>query len=111
GVRSDVATEPHLTNALNGLKNILMDDSEYLRTYSIKGGNERLIEALERRLKTTKFVLGAAVSYIGKTAEGKYCITTRDKGSNKDHEFDIDVLAVPNYWLARIEWDCRDLRL
>src|SRR4030095_3330144 len=42
GVRSDVATEPHLTNALNGLKNILMDDSEHLRTYSIKGGNEQL---------------------------------------------------------------------
>jgi monoamine oxidase len=111
GVRSDVATEPHLTNALNGLKNILMDDAEYLRTYSIKGGNERLIEALERRLKTTKFVLGAAVTYVGKTAKGKYRITTRDKGSNKDHEFDIVVMAVPNYWLARIEWDSRDLRM
>jgi hypothetical protein len=28
--RSDVATEPHLTTALNGLKNVLMDDPEYL---------------------------------------------------------------------------------
>ena len=84
GVRSDVATEPHLTNALNGLKNILMDEAEYLRTYSIKGGNERLLEALARRLKTTKFVLETAVTHIGKTAEGKYRITTRHKGSNKD---------------------------
>src|SRR5205807_5047941 len=29
--RSDVATEPHRTSALNGLKNVLMDDPDYLR--------------------------------------------------------------------------------
>src|SRR5262245_55773210 len=40
--RSDLATEPHLTNALNGLKNVLMDDPRYLRLYSIEGGIERL---------------------------------------------------------------------
>ena len=41
--RSDVATEAQLTNALNGLKNVLMDDPKYLRLYSIVGGNEKLI--------------------------------------------------------------------
>jgi monoamine oxidase len=111
GVRSDVATEPHLTNALNGLKNILMDEEAYLRPYSIKGGNERLLESLARRLKKTKFVLETAVTHVGKTAEGKYRITTRHKGSNKDQEFDIVVMAMPNYWLARLEWYSRDLRM
>ena len=111
GVRSDVATEPHLTNALNGLKNILMDEEAYLRTYSIKGGNERLLEALARRLKTTKFVLETAVTHVGKTAKGKYRITTRHKGSNKNQEFDIVVMAMPNYWLARLDWYSRDLRM
>ena len=111
GVRSDVATEPHLTNALNGLKNILMDEEAYLRTYSIKGGNERLLEALARRLKTTKSVLETTVTHVGKTAEGKHRITTRHKGSNKDQEFDVVVMAMPNYWLARLEWYSRDLRM
>jgi protoporphyrinogen oxidase len=78
---------------------------------AIKGGNERLLEALARRLKTTKSVLETAVTHVGKTAEGKYRITTRHKGSNKDQEFDIVVMAMPNYWLARLEWYSRDLRM
>ena len=44
--RSDIATEPHLTSALNGLKNVLMDDQRYIRLYSIKGGIERPIHRL-----------------------------------------------------------------
>ena len=45
--RSDIATEPYLTSALNGLKNILMDDQRYLRLYSITGGScARLATAL-----------------------------------------------------------------
>ena len=45
-VHSDLATEPRLTSALNGLKNVLMDDPRYLRLYSIVGGIERLIDGL-----------------------------------------------------------------
>ena len=44
--RSDIATEPHLTSALNGLKNVLMDDQRYIRLYSIKGGIKRLVDRL-----------------------------------------------------------------
>ena len=44
--RSDIATEPYLTSALNGLKNVLMNDERYIRLYSIKGGIERLIDRL-----------------------------------------------------------------
>jgi 2-polyprenyl-6-methoxyphenol hydroxylase-like FAD-dependent oxidoreductase len=34
-------------NALNGLKNALMDDPRYMRLYSIEGGNERIIDRLQ----------------------------------------------------------------
>ena len=47
---SDAATEPHLTSALNGLKNVLMDDPRYLRLYSIVGGIERIIDGLRERI-------------------------------------------------------------
>ena len=36
-VRSDIATEPIATNALNGIKNVLMDDRAYMKLYAIVG--------------------------------------------------------------------------
>jgi hypothetical protein len=55
-VRSDTATEPHLTSALNGLKNVLMDDPRYMRLYSIDGGIEKVIEGMVAGLKQTGIV-------------------------------------------------------
>ena len=109
-VRSDLATEPHLTNALDGLKNILMDDPDYLRTYSIKGGNDLLIKRLAGTLKS-RVILDTPVVHVGKSEGGKYLLTTRHKGQNEVHEFDLIVLAMPNYWLECLDWQGRDLRM
>ena len=108
--RSDLATEPHLTNALDGLKNILMDDPEYLRTYSIKGGNDQMIKRLAATLKS-RILLETAVTQVGRSGAGTYSLTTRLKGKTYVHEFDLLVLALPNYWLGCMEWSGRDLRL
>ncbi len=69
--RSDVATESQLTNALNGLKNVLMDDPKYLRLYSIAGGNEKLIEGLAER-NLGKVMLQSRVSKITRNEGGSY---------------------------------------
>ena len=45
--RSDIATEGHNTNALNALKNFLMDVDGYIGLYSIQNGYEQLIECLQ----------------------------------------------------------------
>src|SRR5205823_5407841 len=63
--RSDLATEPHLTSALNGLKNVLMDEPGYLRLYSIVGGIERLIDGLAGRLAAEVRLQSPAVSLSG----------------------------------------------
>ncbi len=39
-VHTDVAAEPHRTTALNGLKNVIMEDPRYMGVYSIAGGIE-----------------------------------------------------------------------
>jgi monoamine oxidase/SAM-dependent methyltransferase len=107
-VRSDVATEPHLTNALNGLKNVLMDDPRYLRLYSIQGGIERLIDKLKEQIKSQVFLESPVVRLA--RAEGGYRLTTRRQGRFQEHDFDYVVLALPNYWLSRLEWGSRELR-
>jgi len=108
--RSDVATEPHLTSALNGLKNVLMDDPEYLRLYSIQGGIECLVKELAKHL-TARILLNCPVVGVAKNADGGYQVTTRRDSRQETHDFDLVVLALPNYWLGRLDWGSKDLRL
>jgi monoamine oxidase/SAM-dependent methyltransferase len=109
-VRSDLATEPHLTTALNGLKNVLMDDPRYLRLYSIEGGIERLIEGVAKKL-TCPILLESPVVRVAASEHGTYRLTTRRQGRFEEHDFDLVVLALPNYWLQRLDWGNTELRL
>jgi protoporphyrinogen oxidase/SAM-dependent methyltransferase len=121
--RSDVATESHLTSALNGLKNVLMDDPRYLRLYSIEGGIQRLTDAVASQLKSPVH-LESAVVRVAKNDDGTYRLTARrpclpspagrgvgGEGTFVDDDFDMVIMALPNYWLQRVEWGSRDLRL
>src|SRR5262249_29954090 len=58
-VRGDRGAEPHLTSALNVLKNVLMDDPRYMRLYSIEGGIEKVVEGIANGLKQTEIVRGS----------------------------------------------------
>jgi monoamine oxidase/SAM-dependent methyltransferase len=109
-VRSDIATEPHLTSALNGLKNVLMDNPRYLRLYSIIGGIQRLTDSLAAKLKST-VLLESPVTRIAKNDDGTYKVTARRWGSFVDYDFDLVITALPNYWLQRLDWGSRDLRM
>jgi monoamine oxidase/SAM-dependent methyltransferase len=109
-VRSDVATEPHRTTALNGLKNVLMDDPRYLRLYSIEGGIGRLVDRLAQTVRG-EVVLESPIVCVGKNADGTYRLTARRQGRFEEYDFDLVVLALPSYWLGRVEWAGRELRL
>jgi monoamine oxidase/SAM-dependent methyltransferase len=107
--QSDLATEPHLTSALNGLKNVLMDDTRYLRLYSIVGGIERLIDGLKDRIVADVRLRSPVVS-LSRGSDGSYSLRVRHQRSHEDHSFDMVVLALPNYWLQRLEWGSRERR-
>ncbi|MFO0806313.1 MAG: FAD-dependent oxidoreductase [Gemmataceae bacterium] len=49
-IHSDLATEPHRTSAAYGLQNWLMNEPGYMSLYGIRGGNQRLVRELARRL-------------------------------------------------------------
>ena len=103
-VRSDLATEPNSTNALNGVKNVLMDNPLYLRLYAIVGGFEQLIAKLVASLRA-KILLRHRVSAISRC--GLDYVVHR---GGKRYSFDVVVLAVPDYYLRRIEFNDADLR-
>ena len=69
--RSDIATESHNTNGLNGLKNFVMDVDGYIGLYSIQNGNEQLIDCLQSEVDA-EIQLNHRVLKVGKTAAGRY---------------------------------------
>jgi protoporphyrinogen oxidase/SAM-dependent methyltransferase len=107
-IHSDVATEPHLTSALNGLKNVLMEDPRYMTVYSVTGGIEQIIRALKKNLSATVHLNSIALEV--RRNGSKYDIKTRNGDQTKTHSFDILVIALPDYWLSRIAWQDADLR-
>jgi monoamine oxidase len=100
---SDLATELHLTNGLNGLKNFLMDVPGYIRLYSIAGGIERLPQALRERI-SAHVELNCSVTRIEKTSEQSYRVHYRRQVQIEAQDFDLVVVALPNNWLPAIVW-------
>ena len=60
-VHSDLATEPNLTNGLNGLRKLLGSVPGYGAQYSIDGGMDMLPRRLAQQLTSTDVVLNAPV--------------------------------------------------
>ena len=106
--RSDLATEPHLTSALDGLKNVLMDDPRYLATYSVVGGNERIVERVAAGL-AAEIHLETTVLSVGRRGE-QYAIVCRRDGRVEEHLMDRVILALPNDWLGTLEFEGDELR-
>lgn len=107
-IHSDLATEPGHTSVPYGLHNYLMNRPEYLRLYSIVGGNERLIEELVRRLDV-RFRMQHRVSTIEAHPTGHYTVTATIPGpagqtSASSFEFDYVVVALPNPLLRQLQF-------
>jgi monoamine oxidase len=102
-VHSDLATEPHLTNAMYGLQNYLMNEPDYLRLYTIEGGIEHLPQALAAQVKA-KVLLDHCVNFVEKTPQGLYRLVSRHRGVLAADEFDYVAVALPNNWIPSITW-------
>ena len=109
-VHSDLATEPHLTNGLNGLKNFLMDVPGYLRLYSVEGGNQSLPDLLRQQLTNTRVETNSAVTRVEKNADESYRVYCRRNGAIEHEDFDAIFTTLPHNWLGAIEWGGASLR-
>jgi monoamine oxidase/SAM-dependent methyltransferase len=112
-VHSDLATEPHLTNGLNGLKNFLMDVPGYLHLYSVNGGNQRVLELLRQQLTNTRIETNCLVTRVEKNPDASYRVTYRRArtGAPVEHQdFDAVFTALPHNCLGTVEWGGATLR-
>ncbi len=100
---SDLATEPHATNAMYGLQNYLLDEDDYIRLYSIDGGLDQLPRRLADRIKA-RILLHHTATRVEKTAQGRYRIYSRLHSESRREDFDYVVIALPNNWIPSIAW-------
>jgi len=107
---SDLATEPHLTDGLNGLKNFLMDVPGYIRLYSVVGGIEQVPSALRERLRHTRVEVDSPVTRIEKNPDETYRVSWRRSGVIVHEDFEVVFVALPHNWLGAIEWGGEPLR-
>lgn len=107
-VHSDLATEPHQTNAAYGLQNYLMNDPAYMRLCSIDGGNERLAWELAERIEA-EVLLHHPVCRVEKGDQGRLRVTASAGQGPVSREFDFVVVALPNHLLPDLEWGGEEL--
>ena len=114
-VHSDLATEPNLTNGLNGLRKLLGSVPGYGAQYSIDGGMEMLTRRLADRLTRTSVLLNAPVVRVSgpgphnrshkRTApHRRYIVSVRQGRHEVEHDFDAVIVALPHTWLHAIDW-------
>lgn len=102
-VHSDLATEPHQTNAMYGLQNFLMNERDYMQLYTIEGGIERLPQELARRI-SARVLLNHPVVRVERVPPIKFSVKARHQGEFVSEEYDFVVVALPNNWIPAIEW-------
>ncbi len=107
---SDMATEAHLTTALYGVDNVLVDEPNYCQLYSIVGGIERLPQTLAQRLRADvrlRCPVLAVEQTQGADGTPRYLVTFQpgeQRRSAETQEFDGLVVALPVNWLPLVEW-------
>jgi monoamine oxidase len=104
-VHSDLATEPHLTTGLNGLKNFVLDLPGYVELRTVEGGMSRLAEALVRRLATTEILCDARVARVQRAPDGAWRVRYWRGGGIHDRVFDAVVLALPASQLGSVDYE------
>jgi protoporphyrinogen oxidase len=106
-VHSDLATESHTCNGLNGIKNILMDNSEYMQLYHVIGGIGRIVEELDKKIDADKQTSTRVtrIAKMGSQYRVFYRSVAADLISEDFSDFDAVVVAMPNHWLRMIQWE------
>jgi monoamine oxidase/SAM-dependent methyltransferase len=106
---SDVAADPHQTNGLNFLKNVLMDIDGYIDIFSVVGGNEQIIRRLVNKLDA-EIRLNSNVRAVQPLPDGTYRLEIDTNGVCETTVADFVVIAVQLSSLSRIHWRSEKLQ-
>ncbi len=101
---SDLATEPHLTDGLTGLKNFVMDNPGYVSCRVVEGGMSRFAERLVDGVGAAEVRVDTRVVRVEQNSAGSWRVTSTCNNESCDDEFDAVILALPATQLTQIEY-------
>lgn len=105
-IKSDLATEPGLTNGAYGFDNYLVDDHDYCQIYTIKDGISSMVEALLEKLQASNNVTLMPSSPVRsvKPIEKGYRITFKNEERLLSEDFDAVMVCLPVQWLPSVDF-------
>ena len=106
---SDVATEPHLTSAMYGIHNWLMNFPEYMTLYTVHGGLEKVVEKVIEKI-TANFIFNRRIDTVRQLPDGRYRLETRHRPLATPLDFDAVVVALPINHLTQLRFEDPALR-
>lgn len=108
-VHSDLATESHTCNGLNGIKNVLMDNDKYMQVFHVVGGIERIVEGLlehiDANIKVSTCVTGVAKVVDSDKYRVSLLVVGEEELTERTEDFDSVLVALPNHFLRTIQWE------
>ncbi|MBL8705362.1 MAG: FAD-dependent oxidoreductase [Rhodospirillales bacterium] len=107
---SDVAADPHQTNGLTFLKNVLMDVEGYINLCSVLGGNEQIVTRLAEDLDA-QIRLNSNVTAVEPLDDGTFRLEMQVNGVEERVIADYVVAALPLRALSTIHWRSESLEL
>jgi len=103
-IKSDLATEPVVTNGAFGFDNYLIDDPAYCQIYTISTGIESFINALVSKLANKVTIkLDTSVKSVREINNG-YRIITQFKGNSTYADYDAVIVCLPIQWIPSVEF-------
>ena len=107
---SDVAADPHQTNGLTFLKNVLMDVDGYMELCAVVGGNEQIVTCLAEQLDA-QIHLNSNVTAVEPLADGTYRLELQVNGLEERVIADYVIAALPLSALSTIHWRSEALEI
>lgn len=103
-IKSDLATEPGITNGTYGFDNYLVDDPKYCQIYTIKSGISSLIDILIEKLQgKIEIKLNSPVISVEPVSKG-YQVKTKVHGETREQTFDAVLTCLPLQWLPSVDF-------
>jgi protoporphyrinogen oxidase len=103
-IKSDLATEPGITNGAYGFDNYLVDDPDYCQIYTVTEGISSLIKAMTQELSGKVKLLANSPVRSVKPIDSGYRVVYKDEERLIADEFDAVIVCLPVQWIPSVDF-------
>lgn len=103
-IKSDLATEPGITNGAYGFDNYLVDDPDYCQIYTVTEGISGLINSMISELSEKVTLLANSPVRSVKPLESGYRVVYKNAERLISDEFDAVMVCLPVQWIPSVDF-------